>query len=55
MPENETNELIILVKQYFAKSDAGDPTTIEMFTDDMELRFPKFGTRVGKEAVGEAR
>ena len=52
IPENETNEQIGLVKQYFIKGDAGHPTILEMFTDDVELRFPKFGTRVGKEAVG---
>jgi len=48
----EANERIRLVKEYFLKGDAGDPTILAMFTDDVELRFPKFGTRTGKEAVG---
>jgi SnoaL-like domain len=48
----ETNGRIHLVKEYFRRGDAGDPTIIQMFTDDVELRFPKFGTQSGKAAVG---
>lgn len=43
MPENETNEHIGLVQQYFIEGDAGNPTILKMFTNDVELRFRKFG------------
>lgn len=49
---NETEKRIALVKEYFRKGDTGDTTIIDMFTDDVELYFPKFGTRSGKAAVG---
>lgn len=49
---NETEKRIALVKEYFRKGDTGDTTIIEMFADDIELYFPKFGTRSGKAAVG---
>ena len=42
---------IARVKEYFRKGDAGDGDILEMFTDDIELYFPKFGTRTGKAAV----
>jgi hypothetical protein len=40
-----------LIKQYFVKGDAGDPTILDLFTEDVEIRFPKFGTRSGKAAI----
>lgn len=40
------------IKDYFRKGDVGDTSILDMFTDDVEIYFPKFGTRVGKEAVG---
>jgi ketosteroid isomerase-like protein len=50
---DETSEAhIAVVKAYFRKGDAGDPTILDMFTNDIELRFPKYGTRFGKAAVG---
>jgi ketosteroid isomerase-like protein len=42
---------IALIKEYFRRGDAGDPAILDMFTDDVELRFPKFGQRSGKAAV----
>ncbi|MGF6767848.1 ketosteroid isomerase-like protein [Paraburkholderia sp. GAS199] len=49
----ETNQRVARVKEYFRKGDAGDATIIEMFTDDIELYFPKFGLRSGKQAVAQ--
>ncbi|PLZ00721.1 nuclear transport factor 2 family protein [Burkholderia sp. WAC0059] len=49
---SETEKRIALVKEYFRKGDTGDTTIINMFADDVELYFPKFGTRSGKAAVG---
>jgi ketosteroid isomerase-like protein len=50
--KTETDARIALVKEYFRKGDVGDATIVEMFADDVELYFPKFGTRSGKQAVG---
>lgn len=46
-------EYIERVKDYFRKGDAGDITIVDMFTDDVELYFPKFGTRTGKRAIAD--
>lgn len=48
----ETEKRIAIAKEYFRRGDAGDATIINMFTDDVEFYFPKFGTRSGKAAVG---
>jgi hypothetical protein len=34
---------------YFRKADARDPSVLELFTDDVELFFPKLGRVRGKE------
>ncbi|MCM2505517.1 nuclear transport factor 2 family protein [Aureimonas altamirensis] len=39
------------VRDYFRKVDAKDPSLIDLFTDDVEFFFPKFGTARGKAAV----
>lgn len=49
----EKNSLITLVKAYFEKIDAGDPTYIDLFHDDVTFFFPKFGDAVGKQALLE--
>ena len=40
--------------EYFRKIDNGDPGIGDMFTDDVQIYFPKFGTGRGKEQVGAA-
>lgn len=47
-PQDRVN----LVKEYFRKGDAGDASIVDMFDEDIELYFPKFGLRTGKRAVG---
>lgn len=42
---------IDIAKRYFHLADAGDPAILDLLTDDITLYFPKFGTRVGKDAV----
>ncbi|NEE00821.1 nuclear transport factor 2 family protein [Phytoactinopolyspora halotolerans] len=42
-----------LVREYFRKVDAGDPSLIDMYTDDVELYFPKFGLGRGKDDMVE--
>lgn len=50
--ENHADKRIALVKEYFRKGDSGDATIVDMFADDIEIYFPKFGVRSGKHAVG---
>jgi len=48
----ETNNIEI-AKQYFRYLDAGDRNLFDLFSDDAEFYFPKFGLGVGKGALGE--
>ncbi len=41
-------EQIRLAREYFTKVDAGDTSILEMFTDDVQGYFPKFGIAHGK-------
>lgn len=40
-----------IVREYFRRVDAKDPSLIELFTDDVEFFFPKFGVTRGKAAM----
>lgn len=42
---------IEIVRDYFRKVDAKDPSLIDLFTDEVEFFFPKFGVAHGKAAV----
>jgi hypothetical protein len=37
-------------KEYYRRIDAGRPDTVDLFTDDVEIYFPKFGVGKGKQA-----
>lgn len=41
-----------VVSAYFNRLDRGDPTLMDLFADDLQLWFPKFGIGIGKEAFG---
>jgi ketosteroid isomerase-like protein len=41
------------VKQYFVRSDAGRADVLDLFTEDVQLYFPKFGVTQGKASFGE--
>jgi ketosteroid isomerase-like protein len=41
------------VKQYFIRGDAGRPDVLDLFTDDVQIFFPKFGVTRGKQGFGE--
>jgi hypothetical protein len=41
------------VKEYFVRVDAGRPDVLDLFTDDVQIWFPKFGIADGKAAFGE--
>lgn len=42
-----------VVKQYYIRSDQGRADTLDLFTDDVQVYFPKFGIGTGKQALGE--
>ncbi|MBJ2121655.1 hypothetical protein I6N91_11770 [Arthrobacter sp. MSA 4-2] len=46
-----TTDQIALAKEYFRKVDSGDPNLLDMFTDDTEIFFPKFGIARGKAEI----
>lgn len=39
------------IRDYFRKVDAKDPSLLDMYTDDVEFFFPKFGVARGKAAI----
>ncbi|GAA0683132.1 hypothetical protein GCM10009548_62730 [Streptomyces malaysiensis subsp. malaysiensis] len=41
------------VREYFRRVDRGDPSLVDICTDDVELYFPKFGFGHGKAAIAE--
>lgn len=41
-----------VTRQYFRRADAGDPTIIDLFTDDAQMFYPKFGYAHGKKQIG---
>jgi len=49
----EKDNLENIVIEYFKKIDNGDSTYLELFTDDVDFFFPKFGQKKGKKALIE--
>lgn len=47
------NRRMEIVRQFYAKLDQADATLLDLFTDDTEIFFPKFGTAKGKSSLGE--
>ncbi|WP_248437129.1 nuclear transport factor 2 family protein [Vibrio cholerae] len=47
------DELVELVVKYFKKVDAGDPSYLDLFSEDVDFFFPKFGQAKGKNALVE--
>jgi hypothetical protein len=41
------------VQEYFIRADAGRPDTLDLFTDDAQICFPKFGITRGKSGLLE--
>src|SRR5476649_1845602 len=44
---------IEVIRQFYAKLDQADATLLDLFTEDTEVFFPKFGTAKGKSSLGE--
>ncbi|WP_309303015.1 nuclear transport factor 2 family protein [Vibrio alginolyticus] len=49
----EKDDLVGLVVKYFEKIDAGDPSYLDLFSEDVDFFFPKFGQAKGKSALVE--
>jgi hypothetical protein len=52
-PVDREQTMLAAVKQYFVKADAGDFSVLDLFTDDVQIYFPKFGIATGKAAFGD--
>jgi len=46
-------DLIETAREYFRRVDEGRPDLADLFTDDAEIYFPKFGVAKGKAAFGD--
>lgn len=44
---------IAIAQEYFRKADQGSPEILNLFHEDVELYFPKFGFAYGKDAFFE--
>jgi len=44
---------VSIAKEYFARLDAGSPALLELFTEDAQIYFPKFGIGRGRQAIIE--
>lgn len=50
---NLTEARLKVIDAYFHGADSRDPAFLDLFTEDVELFFPKFGLTRGKAAVAE--
>lgn len=48
-----TDQRIAIVRRAFELIDASDPALLDLYTDDVELYFPKFGFGRGKQDMAE--
>lgn len=46
-----TDPKIQAIITYFEKVDSGDPSCLDLFTDDVKFFFPKFGSTQGKDSM----
>lgn len=51
--EDLTAQRVAIVRAYFRMVDDGDPGLLDLYTDDVELFFPKFGYGRGKDDMAE--
>src|SRR5882672_5186956 len=47
------NRRMAAVREYYERGDAWGSDLLELFTEDFEFYFPKFGVGRGKHAFGE--
>ncbi|MGL5130074.1 MAG: nuclear transport factor 2 family protein [Aeromonas popoffii] len=49
----EQDNLVEQVVEYFEKVDMGDPSYLDLFSENVDFFFPKFGQAKGKDALVE--
>jgi ketosteroid isomerase-like protein len=47
------NDRIAIARRYFELADQGKPEVLELFHEDAEIYFPKFGRGAGRESLFE--
>src|ERR1700738_4035784 len=53
MRSNDDQEKIKIAREYFMKADQGSPDILELFHEDAEVYFPKFGFGFGRNSFLE--
>jgi len=53
MRSNDDQEKIEIAREYFMRADQGRPDTLELFHEDAEVYFPKFGFGFGRDSFLE--
>lgn len=53
MTDTDDQAKIALAREYFRLVDAGDPALLDIFTEDAQIYFPKFGLAKGKPKIME--
>lgn len=48
---SDTDPKILSVREYFKKVDMGDPAYLQLFSDEVDFFFPKFGRTQGKAGL----
>jgi len=48
-----SEENIKIAREYFVRADHGRPDTLELFHEDAEIYFPKFGFGFGRNSFFE--
>jgi len=49
----DDQEKIAIAREYFIRADMGQANVLELFHEDAEFYFPKFGMRSGRESLFE--
>jgi ketosteroid isomerase-like protein len=49
----QDHDLIAIAQEFYRRGDAGEPGLEELFADDAQVYFPKFGIATGKHAIHE--
>ena len=54
MTASTQHKTVAIAKEYFARLDSRSPTLLDLFTEDAQIFFPKFGIGRGRTAILEA-
>ena len=53
MSSTNDRDRINLIQDYFRLADQGRPEVLDLFREDAELYFPKFGLGLGRQSLFE--